>query len=184
MRSKEIGNSRQTEKRLLRDMEVFSSPQFLRLVQRIGKEITDKHDAQIRFYSDATDHRAGYFEGRYIYINTMNMLTQSFPTLDLRSKSLIGVRASELQQYLSETEIYRWNCKWNFISSLAAAGDGARNWIFTKYERGFSKERCGSIRTLSANSRKAAWISGRCLYRRTDVQKVSRKYPAGDFAEP
>ena len=29
MRSKEIGNSRQTEKRLLRDMEVFSSPQFL-----------------------------------------------------------------------------------------------------------------------------------------------------------
>ena len=55
---------------------------------------------------------------------------------------------------LSETEIYRWNCKWDFISSLAAAGDGARNWIFTKYERGFSKERCGSIRTLSANSRK------------------------------
>ena len=40
MRSKEIGNSSQTEKRLLRDMEVFSSPQFLRLVQRIGKEIT------------------------------------------------------------------------------------------------------------------------------------------------
>lgn len=40
--------------------------------------------------------------------------------------------------------------KWDFISSLAAAGDGARNWIFTKYERGFSKERCGSIRTLSA----------------------------------
>lgn len=95
MRSKEIGNSRQTEKRLLRDMEVFSSPQFLRLVQRIGKEITDKHDAQIRFYSDATDHRAGYFEGRYIYINTMNMLTQSFPTLDLRSKSLIGVEGHE-----------------------------------------------------------------------------------------
>ena len=61
------------------------------------------------------------------------------------------MRASELQQYLSETEIYRWNCKWDFISSLAAAGDGARNWIFTKYERGFSKERCGSIRTLSAN---------------------------------
>ena len=48
MRSKEIGNSRQTEKRLLRDMEVFSSPQFLRLVQRIGKEITDKHDAQMQ----------------------------------------------------------------------------------------------------------------------------------------
>ena len=188
MRSKEIGNSRQTEKRLLRDMEVFSSPQFLRLVQRIGKEITDKHDAQIRFYSDATDHRAGYFEGRYIYINTMNMLTQSFPTLDLRSKSLIGVEGHECghQNYSSIylRRKYIWNCKWDFISSLAAAGDGARNWIFTKYERGFSKERCGSIRTLSANSRKAAWISGRCLYRRTDVQKVSRKYPAGDFAEP
>ena len=67
MRSKEIGNSSQTEKRLLRDMEVFSSPQFLRLVQRIGKEITDKHDAQIRFYSDATDHRAGYFV-RMLYL--------------------------------------------------------------------------------------------------------------------
>ena len=95
MRSERIRNSRQTEKRLLRDMEVFFSPQFLRLVQRIGKEITDKHDAQIRFYSDATDHRAGYFEGRYIYINTMNILTQSFPTLDLRSKSLIGVEGHE-----------------------------------------------------------------------------------------
>ena len=79
------------------------------------------------------------------------------------------MRASELQQYLSETEIYRWNCKWDFISSLAAAGDGARNWIFTKYERGFSKERCGSIRTLSANSRKAAW-KNRCA---EDFQEVS-----------
>ena len=71
MRSERIRNSRQTEKRLLRDMEVFFSPQFLRLVQRIGKEITDKHDAQIRFYFDATDHRAGYFEGRYIYISIL-----------------------------------------------------------------------------------------------------------------
>ena len=35
--------------RLLQDTVVFSSPQFLRLVQRIGKEITVKHDAQIRF---------------------------------------------------------------------------------------------------------------------------------------
>ncbi len=95
MRSEGIENSRQVTRRLLRDVEVFSSPRFLRLVQRIGKEITDKHNAQIRFYSDAMDHRAGYFEGRYIYINTMNMLTQSFHTLDLRSKSLIGVEGHE-----------------------------------------------------------------------------------------
>ena len=64
MRSGGIENSRQVTRRLLRDVEVFSSPRFLRLVQRIGKEITDKHNAQIRFYSDAMDHRAGYFEGK------------------------------------------------------------------------------------------------------------------------
>lgn len=95
MRSEEKESNKQTEKRLLRDMEVFSSPQFLRLAQRIGKEITQKHNAQIRFYYDALDRRAGYFEGRYIYINIMNRLTQSFPTLDLRSKSLIGVEGHE-----------------------------------------------------------------------------------------
>ena len=81
--------------RLLQDTVVFSSPQFLRLVQRIGKEITVKHDAQIRFYSDISDDKCGYFEGRYIYINTSNLITQSFPTLDLRSISLIGVEGHE-----------------------------------------------------------------------------------------
>lgn len=95
MRNERKERNQQVEQRLLQDIEVFSSPQFLRLMQRIGKEITDKHNAQIRFYSDALDHRAGYFEGCYIYINTMNMLTQSFPTLDLRSKSLIGVEGHE-----------------------------------------------------------------------------------------
>lgn len=50
------------------------------------------------------------------------------------------MRTSELQQYLSETEIYRWNCKWDFISSLAAAGDGARNWILQSMKEGFQKK--------------------------------------------
>ena len=53
MRNERKERNQQVEQRLLQDIEVFSSPQFLRLMQRIGKEITDKHNAQIRFYSDA-----------------------------------------------------------------------------------------------------------------------------------
>lgn len=80
---------------LLKDMEVFHSSRFLRFLQRIGKEITDKHNAQIRLYSATNDGRAGYFEGTYIYLNLINAITQSFPTLDLRIKSLIGIAGHE-----------------------------------------------------------------------------------------
>ena len=115
-------------------------------MQRIGKEITDKHDAQIRFYSDALDHRAGYFEGCYIYINTMNMLTQSFPTLDLRSKSLIGVEGHECghQNYSS---IY---LRRKYIDGIASGilypawplpETERETGVFTKYERGLFKRK-------------------------------------------
>ena len=41
MRNERKERNQQVEQRLLQDIEVFSSPQFLRLMQRIGKEITD-----------------------------------------------------------------------------------------------------------------------------------------------
>ena len=63
MRNERKERNQQVEQRLLQDIEVFSSPQFLRLMQRIGKEITDKHNAQIRLYSDEMNHSAGNLEG-------------------------------------------------------------------------------------------------------------------------
>ena len=168
MRNERKERNQQVEQRLLQDIEVFSSPQFLRLMQRIGKEITDKHNAQIRFYSDALDHRAGYFEGCYIYINTMNMLTQSFPTLDLRSKSLIGVEGHECghQNYSSiylRRKYIDGITKGILYPAWPQPENGTGNRVFTKYERCFSKERCCTFRTLSANSREAAGIFGRCF---------------------
>lgn len=84
----------QAEK-MLSDYEFFSSPRFMRVLHHVGKEITDRHNAKIRTYAEQGENRAGYFEGVYTYINVLNEITQSFPTLELRGESILGVVGHE-----------------------------------------------------------------------------------------
>ncbi len=81
--------------KMLSDYEFFTSPRFMRLLHHIGKEITDRHNAKVRTYGAPDENRAGYFEGTYTYINVLNEITQSFPSLELRGDSILGVLGHE-----------------------------------------------------------------------------------------
>ena len=84
----------QAEK-MLSDYEFFSSPRFMRVLHHVGKEITDRHNAKIRTYVEPGENQLGYFEGVYTYINVLNEITQSFPTIELRGESILGVAGHE-----------------------------------------------------------------------------------------
>ena len=81
--------------KMLSDYEFFTSPRFMRLLHHVGKEITDRHNAKVRTYGAPDEKRAGYFEGTYTYINVLNEITQSFPSLELRGESVLGVLGHE-----------------------------------------------------------------------------------------
>lgn len=81
--------------KMLSDYEFFTSPRFMRLLHHVGKEITDRHNAKVRTYGAPDENRAGYFEGTYTYINVLNEITQSFPSLELRGESVLGVLGHE-----------------------------------------------------------------------------------------
>lgn len=81
--------------KMLSDYEFFTSPRFMRLLHHVGKEITDRHNAKVRTYGAPDEKRAGYFEGTYTYINVLNEITQSFPSLELRGESILGVLGHE-----------------------------------------------------------------------------------------
>lgn len=81
--------------KMLSDYEFFTSPRFMRLLHHVGKEITDRHNAKVRTYGAQDENRAGYFEGTYTYINVLNEITQSFPSLELRGESILGVLGHE-----------------------------------------------------------------------------------------
>lgn len=81
--------------KMLSDYEFFTSPRFMRLLHHMGKEITDRHNAKVRTYGAPDENRAGYFEGTYTYINVLNEITQSFPSLELRGESVLGVLGHE-----------------------------------------------------------------------------------------
>lgn len=81
--------------KMLSDYEFFTSPRFMRLLHHVGKEITDRYNAKVRTYGAPDENRAGYFEGTYTYINVLNEITQSFPSLELRGESVLGVLGHE-----------------------------------------------------------------------------------------
>lgn len=81
--------------KMLSDYEFFTSPRLMRLLHHVGKEITDRHNAKVRTYGAPDENRAGYFEGTYTYINVLNEITQSFPSLELRGESVLGVLGHE-----------------------------------------------------------------------------------------
>lgn len=81
--------------KMLSDYVFFTSPRFMRLLHHVGKEITDRHNAKVRTYGAPDENRAGYFEGTYTYINVLNEITQSFPSLELRGESVLGVLGHE-----------------------------------------------------------------------------------------
>lgn len=81
--------------KMLSDYEFFTSSRFMRLLHHVGKEITDRHNAKVRIYGALDENRTGYFEGTYTYINVLNEITQSFPSLELRGESILGVLGHE-----------------------------------------------------------------------------------------
>ena len=173
----------QAEK-MLSDYEFFSSPRFMRVLHHVGKEITDRHNAKIRTYAEQGENRAGYFEGVYTYINVLNEITQSFPTLELRGESILGVVGHECghQNYSS---IY---LRRKYV-------EGIENGILYPYfpEPNTEKEQiyADQMKQLFTKKDKATLaccctsprVAGGCIRGRTHVKTVSRKYPKRDLSK-
>lgn len=85
----------QKEKAAIPDREVFLSERYIRLLKTIAGEITDGRPVTAKVYADPSDHLGGWCDGKQIAINIMNSFTQSFPTVSLRSDSIVGILGHE-----------------------------------------------------------------------------------------
>lgn len=81
-------------KREMTDELVFLSDQYLKLLCRIAKQITRTHFKNIHIDNDRS-LPAGCYNGSSISVNLANPITQSFPSKELKNKSLIGILGHE-----------------------------------------------------------------------------------------
>lgn len=85
----------QQEKAAIPDKEVFLSERYIRLLKTVAREITDGEPVKVEVYADPSDHLGGWCDGKQIAVNIMNSFTQSFPTVSLRSDSIVGIIGHE-----------------------------------------------------------------------------------------
>lgn len=85
----------QQEKAAIPDREVFLSERYIRLLKTVAGEIMDGKPAKVMVYADPTDQLGGWCDGKQIAVNIMNSFTQSFPTVSLRSDSILGILGHE-----------------------------------------------------------------------------------------
>lgn len=82
-------------KEKLRDNEVFCSTRYSRMLKAIAREITDTGFDNVIIHSGCEKNAAGRFTGEQIVIHTCNALTRSFPTRELKNRSIVGILAHE-----------------------------------------------------------------------------------------
>ena len=81
-------------KKEMTDEFVFLSERYLKLLKRIARQITSTNFANIHIDNDKS-MPAGLYDGSVISVNLANPITQSFPSKELKSKSLIGILGHE-----------------------------------------------------------------------------------------
>ena len=81
-------------KKEMTDEFIFLSDRYLKLLKRIARQITSTHFANIHINNDKS-MPAGLYDGSVISVNLANPITQSFPSKELKSKSLIGILGHE-----------------------------------------------------------------------------------------
>lgn len=85
----------QQEKKEIPDRELFLSERYKKLLRAVAGEITDGEPVQVKVYADPYDHLGGWCDGKTVAVNILNSFTQSFPTLSLKSESILGILGHE-----------------------------------------------------------------------------------------
>ena len=83
------------EKEKLKDKDIFYSDRYIRMLKSIAREITDTHFDNINVDYCSKEGIAGRCNRKQIVIYINNAMTRSFPTLELRNRSIIGILAHE-----------------------------------------------------------------------------------------
>ena len=75
--------------------DVFQKPSYEHLLRSLARELTGGQLSIVRLYKNPKDNRLGWCDGRAVWINLGNQVTNSFPTLSLKNVSLIGILGHE-----------------------------------------------------------------------------------------
>ena len=89
----------QKEKGNLSESEIFTSPQYLKLLRSIAKEITDGEFDHVMLSQKPRAEYMGWCDGNGIEINLLNEVTQSFLNKELKNESIVGVLGHECGHY-------------------------------------------------------------------------------------
>lgn len=79
----------------IRAWEVFRSPEYLKRMRSIARELTDGRFDNIHLYCEPKEQRMGWCNGREIHVNYGNGVTGSFLTLVQKNLSLAGILGHE-----------------------------------------------------------------------------------------
>ena len=83
------------EKKKLDPEQVFCSPSYEKLLQSIANEIAGEKFEQLLLYKNAEDGLLGWNDGKMVAVNLANRITETFPEMELKSTSLIGILGHE-----------------------------------------------------------------------------------------
>lgn len=83
------------EKGKLQDREIFSSPRYAKMLKAIAKEITDCGFDNVFVDCHTQNGIAGSCDPKQIVIYIRNVITSSFPTAELKNRSIVGILAHE-----------------------------------------------------------------------------------------
>ena len=77
------------------DNEVFLSERYRHLCAKMAKQLTSGRLNEVCMQAEDGGGAAGRYDGKCIYINVLNPVTQSFPTKELKGRSLVGILGHE-----------------------------------------------------------------------------------------
>lgn len=77
------------------DNEVFLSERYQHLCAKMAKQLTSGRLNEVCMQAEDGGGAAGRYDGKRIYINVLNPVTQSFPTKELKGRSLVGILGHE-----------------------------------------------------------------------------------------
>lgn len=121
MRNQFIWKQRvQEEKEHLKDYEIFESADYIELLRSITSEITGGTLKEVQLVKEPDAPYGGKCSSLRILLNIANEVTRSFPTIELKSDSIVGILGHECghwnysdfelcKNYLSNMEQGKWS---------------------------------------------------------------------------
>lgn len=84
-----------SEKKALNPEEIFTSQKYRNLIRTVAREITDTGFENVILSLVPCTDKAGYYDGDNIILYLNNPVTKSFPTIELKNRSIVGFLGHE-----------------------------------------------------------------------------------------